>query len=391
MFKSKSNGLIVKTEMYPYINRSADTKDSPFVSNLSSQSPISKLCNLGPDKFPSLAIQKLSGSDFSHKKTLRIERIYTDPNKVLLKKYGKVRVLAANTSAGPMKIKNHDRAKIILNIKRPENLVNDIWPSSSIFAIYGGHGGKRCAEYLKANLHNFVFEDGEFPYNPRNSLNNAYLKADLKFNRIAEEENDFSGSCALATLIIGNKCFVANAGDSKAILSINSGQTIISLSNEHKALNETEHKRILQYGGELKSSYIIDNRGYKIEKGSYKIIPGNIPISRSIGNIHAKLEKLGGNPKIHIPNPEIKSFKIHDNYDFILMCSFGILENLSIKEVVDHVWEGIIECESESIQDKIANGLSNLMNEAVSLRCEDNITVIIIGLKNLIDSCRNIT
>lgn len=391
MYRSKATKLLVNTERCPKINRSAETKDSPLGLNPNSFSPLNESWHSGIEKFPSLAIHKLSGTNLLPKKTSRMERVTTDPNDVHIKKYGKVHVFVANSTAGPMKIKNEDMVRVVLNIKRPENFINEIWPQSSYFGLYDGQGGKTCAAYLKEHLHTHVFTDEDFPYKPKSALTNAYLKADKNYSKYAEEINDFSGSCALVTLIIGNKCFVANTGDSKAILSTNFGQNVLALSKEHKPFNETEHMRILQNGGELKSNYIIDSCGFKIEKGSYKIIPGNIPISRSLGNIHAKLEKFGGNSKIHIPNPEIKSFKIRQNYDFILMCSFGILEKFSIKETVELVWRGIRECEVENMQEKIANGMSVLMNEAVSLRCEDNITVVLIGFKNLAESFNKVS
>ena len=37
---------------------------------------------------------------------------------------------------------------------RPENKKNEAyWPECSFFAIYDGHGGAKCADYLRDNLH----------------------------------------------------------------------------------------------------------------------------------------------------------------------------------------------------------------------------------------------
>ena len=51
-----------------------------------------------------------------------------------------------------------------------------------------------------------------------------------------------SGSCAVVVLIVGNTCYVANVGDSRAVLSADSGRKIIALSQDHKP--ELEQERI---------------------------------------------------------------------------------------------------------------------------------------------------
>jgi len=49
---------------------------------------------------------------------------------------------------------NEDRVSIILNIMQPENKKYlDHWPNCCIFAIYDGHGGSKCADFLRENLH----------------------------------------------------------------------------------------------------------------------------------------------------------------------------------------------------------------------------------------------
>lgn len=42
-------------------------------------------------------------------------------------------------------------------------------------------------------------------------------------------------------------------------------------------------------------------------------------MSRTFGDIEAKKLKYGGNPRVIIAEPEVKSFKVQSNYDFVLL------------------------------------------------------------------------
>ena len=67
-----------------------------------------------------------------------------------------VKSFAANTHQGTVRKYNEDRVSIILNIVKPNTYKGNYWPSCSFFAVFDGHGGSKCADYLKDNLHNFV-------------------------------------------------------------------------------------------------------------------------------------------------------------------------------------------------------------------------------------------
>ena len=45
---------------------------------------------------------------------------------------------------------------IILNITKPVMKEVDDWPTCSFFAVYDGHGGASCADFLRDNLHQYV-------------------------------------------------------------------------------------------------------------------------------------------------------------------------------------------------------------------------------------------
>lgn len=90
-------------------------------------------------------------------------------SKTSSKKFGIVRSFAANTHVGLVRKANEDRIAIILNVIQPiakmPKLSDDMWPKIQIFAVYDGHGGNQCAEYLKEHLHNNIILQPEFPQN----------------------------------------------------------------------------------------------------------------------------------------------------------------------------------------------------------------------------------
>ena len=67
--------------------------------------------------------------------------------------------------------------------------------------------------------------------------------------------------------------------------------------------------------------------------------PEAAPVTKPIKQtIEAKLPKYEGNPKVVIAEPDITSFKIRNNIDFIIMGCDGIFDKLNNKETVHLVW-----------------------------------------------------
>lgn len=98
-----------------------------------------------------------------------------------------------------------------------------------------------------------VIKESSFPWNPKEALKNGFAAAESAFLELAQatETIDRSGSCAIVTLIVGDTCYVANVGDSRAVLSGDGGSKVYTLSRDHKPSDEQEQKRIILGGGKI--------------------------------------------------------------------------------------------------------------------------------------------
>lgn len=111
------------------------------------------------------------------------------------------------------RIVNEDRVTIIYPIPGLEG--------GAYFGIYDGHGGSWCANYLRDNLHKFIFADASFPLHIKKAITNGFEKAEREIIRkvVNGEETERTGSCAAVVLISRKKLYVANLGDSRVIIS----------------------------------------------------------------------------------------------------------------------------------------------------------------------------
>lgn len=281
---------------------------------------------------------------------------------------------------------------IILNILKPPSRGDENWPKCSFFGVYDGHGGAACADYLRDNLHQFVIREPSFPWNPREALRRGFENAEKKFIEAAHNAagvTERSGSCAVVTLIVGDMCYVANVGDSRAVLSGEGGSRVYALTRDHKPADELERKRIIEAGGQIYQTATpaafgkTGSEQQELIVGPHRVLPGRLSVCRTFGDAEAKLVQCGGNPGVVIATPEIKSFKILDTHDFVTMASDGIFDKLSNKEVVQCVWNGVREELKSKVHQQCGVGVDTIIKNALYRRSLDNVTSLIIGFANL--------
>lgn len=290
------------------------------------------------------------------------------------KPYGQVQLYCANTHRGIVREHNEDRVMIMTRVQKPSDRKEEKWPTCSFFGLYDGHGGKVCSNFLRDNLHSFIIQDHNFPSNPEQAILNGFAKAEAQYIEMALKKGEKSGSCAVVIVIIGNKCYVANLGDSRAVLSSNQGKECIPMTKDHKPNSEEEKQRITKAGGEVYS--VGDNH-------ISRILPGRLAISRAFGDIDAKIKELGGNPNVLIAVPDIRSFTIKNNYDFICLGSDGIFDRLNNEEVIELLCESYGENEPLN---KMCRGVERVINEAMMRMSYDNVTLLCVGFQGFINA-----
>ncbi|XP_060674840.1 probable protein phosphatase 2C 11 [Ziziphus jujuba] len=214
----------------------------------------------------------------------------------------------------------------------------------AFFGVFDGHGGSRTAEYLKTNLFKNLTNHPDFIKDTKTAIVEVFRQTDADYlNEVKGQQKD-AGSTASTALLLGDRLFVANVGDSR-VVACRAGSAI-PLSIDHKPDRSDERERIEQAGG------------FIIWAGTWRV-GGVLAVSRAFGD---KLLK----PFV-VAEPEIQEEEI-DSVDFIIIASDGLWNVISNKDAVALI-QGITEAEEAS---------RKLIAEAYARGSSDNITCIVV-------------
>jgi protein phosphatase 2C family protein 2/3 len=118
----------------------------------------------------------------------------------------------------------------------------------------------------------------------------------------------------------------------------------------------------------------------QILSGPSRVFPGRLSVCRSFGDIEAKSEKHGGNPKVLIAEPEVNIIKLTEEHDYILIGCDGIFDQLSNSEILEAINLTFEKMNKDSnIHNHAGIAIDMIMKTALSRRALDNITSVFIG------------
>ncbi|XP_068445038.1 protein phosphatase 1G isoform X2 [Clinocottus analis] len=185
-----------------------------------------------------------------------------------------------------------------------------------------------------------------------------------------EEPGSDSGTTAVVALIRGKQLIVANAGDSRCVVS-ERGKAV-DMSYDHKPEDEVELARIKNAGGKV----TMDGR-----------VNGGLNLSRAIGDHFYKRNKtLPPEEQMISSMPDVKVLTLNGDHDFMVIACDGIWNVLSSQEVVDFISERIKPDKSGNVR-LLSSIVEELLDHCLAPDTSgdgtgcDNMTCIIITLR----------
>jgi hypothetical protein len=119
--------------------------------------------------------------------------------------------------------------------------------------------------------------------------------------------------------------------------------------------------------------------------GPFRVFPGRLSVSRTFGDIEGKKTKYGGNPRVVIATPDVKVFKVEDNYDFLVLACDGIFDKMTNIQVVQAAWESAkkgFTDRSQLIHSNCGLAVEGILKASINEKTLDNITVVVIAFKH---------
>ncbi|KAI3447012.1 hypothetical protein Pfo_003677 [Paulownia fortunei] len=221
-------------------------------------------------------------------------------------------------------------------------------PDDHFFGVFDGHGefGAQCSQFVKQKLCENLLRNSRFHLDPVEACHAAFLTTNSQLHADALDDS-MSGTTAITVLVRGKMLYVANSGDSRAVIGEKRGKDIVAvdLSIDQTPFRPDELERVKLCGARvltldqiegLKNPYVQcwgteeDDDGDPprlwVQNGMY---PGTA-FTRSIGDSIA--ETIGV-----VANPEIVVLELTQNHPFFVIASDGVFEFLSSQTVVDMV------------------------------------------------------
>ncbi|KAK1229863.1 Protein phosphatase 2C 2 [Marasmius sp. AFHP31] len=239
--------------------------------------------------------------------------------------------------------------------------------TNAFFAVYDGHGGGTVAKFAGQNVHKrLATEEAYRAKDYEAALKKAFLGTDEDLLANPAHTRDPSGCTAVAALVTKDKIYVANAGDSRSVLSVKGEAE--PLSFDHKPTNESEKARITGAGGYVE----------------YGRVNGNLALSRAIGDFEFKKNyALTPEKQAITADPDVTVHDRTEEDEFLVLACDGIWDCLSSQQVIDFVRLQVSEGKelTEIAEMMCDHCLAPDTSSGAGIGC-DNMTVLIVALLN---------
>lgn len=293
----------------------------------------------------------------------------------------------------------------------------DSGPYGTFVGVYDGHGGPETSRYINdhlfQHLKGFTSEQQSMSVDV---IRKAFQATEDGFLSVVAKQWPMKpqlaavGSCCLVGVICGGTLYIANLGDSRAVLGrlvkATGDVVAIQLSEEHNASQESVRQEMRSLHPEDPHIVVLKHNVWRVK--------GLIQISRSIGDVYLKKAEFNREPlyvkfRLREPlkrpilsaEPSISVLELQPNDQFLIFASDGLWEHLKNEEAVDivqnHPRNGsarrLVKAALQEAAKKREMRYSDLkkIDRGVRRHFHDDITVIVVFLdSNLVSRASSV-
>ncbi|XP_010555215.1 PREDICTED: probable protein phosphatase 2C 64 [Tarenaya hassleriana] len=230
---------------------------------------------------------------------------------------------------------------------------HEFGPYGTFVGVYDGHGGPETAWFINDTLfHHLKRFAGDQQAMTVEVIKKAFQATEDGFLSVVRREWQTRpqlaavGSCCLVTVICNGTLYVANAGDSRAVMGRVMKETgevnAIQLSSERNVCIDSIRRELQALHPDDPDIVVLKQNVWRVK--------GLIQVTRSIGDVYLKRSEFNREPLVPIfqlrepfskpimsGEPVITEHQLQPEDQFIICASDGLWEHLTNQEAVDIV------------------------------------------------------
>lgn len=230
-------------------------------------------------------------------------------------------------------------------------------PSATFVGVFDGHGGPEASRFINNHLFSFIQQFAtELGGISTEVLKKAFEATEKEFIQLVRKtwitnpRIALSGSCCLVGAIYKDHLYLANLGDSRAVLGrkvteggMFTAPTVVAerLTSDHNVANEEIRK-------EVRALHPDDSHIVVYTRGFWRI-KGIIQVSRAIGDIYLKYPEFSNlyqqfgqsvplKKAVITAEPSVSVRKLDSDDLFVIFASDGLWEHLSDQAAAEIVY-----------------------------------------------------
>ncbi|XP_032664667.1 protein phosphatase 1A isoform X1 [Odontomachus brunneus] len=229
----------------------------------------------------------------------------------------------------------------------------------SYFAVFDGHAGALVSAHSADNLLECIMQTQEFKAEDViQGIHSGFLRLDHQMRFLPEMSSgtDKSGSTAVCAFISPKNIFIANCGDSRAVLC-RAGAPVF-WTRDHKPVEPAEKERIQNAGGSV-----------MIQR-----VNGSLAVSRALGDYEYKnLADRGPCEQLVSPEPEIFVRDRDDKHDeFLVLACDGIWDVMNNEDLCDFIHSRLL------VTDDLEAVTNLVIDTCLYKGSKDNMSIVLV-------------